>query len=118
MNLFVGSPGSGFFRTLLETGVPVSVDPRPDPGLRVDGFRPNPARERIAVAFSLATEAPAALEVYDIAGRRLVRREVGGMGPGHHVLPLGADFRPAPGVYIVRLAQGDRSVQTRSVVVR
>ena len=118
VNVFVGSPGSGFFRTLLETGVPVAVEPRTSLGLSVAGFRPNPARERVAVAFTLPTGASAALEVYDLAGRRLVRREVGGMGPGSHVLPLGPDFRPAPGIYVVHLVQGDRRAAARAVVVR
>ena len=116
--LFVGLPGSGFFRSLVAAGLPVAVEPTRSGGLRVAGFRPNPAGERVTVAFTLATSAPAVLEVLDVAGRRLVRREVGGMGPGDHLLLLGPAFRPTPGVYIVRLVQGARVAHATSVVVR
>ena len=116
--LFVGLPGSGFFRSLVAAGLPVAVEPTRSGGLRVAGFRPNPAGERVTVAFTLATSAPAVLEVLDVAGRRLVRREVGGMGPGDHLLLLGPAFRPTPGVYIVRLVQGARIAHATSVVVR
>jgi photosystem II stability/assembly factor-like uncharacterized protein len=118
VNVFVGSPGSGFYRTTLAGGGPVAVaEATRNPALRVTGFRPNPARGHIAVAFSLATAEPAALEVFDLAGRRLVRREVVGMGPGDHLIPLPA-FAPGPGVYVIRLAQGDRSASASGVVVR
>jgi len=119
VKLFVGSPGSGFFRTLVPAITQVEVEPPARvAGLRVEGFRPNPARERVAAAFSLATSAPATLEVFDLAGKRLVREEVGGLGPGEHLLGLGPGFRPAPGVYVIRLVQGDRRASAKSVVMR
>jgi hypothetical protein len=118
VRLFAGSPGSGFWTMVATGGVPVAVEDAPASGFRLAGFRPNPARERIAVAFSLTNSEPAALEVFDLAGRRLFHREVGEMGPGNHVLPLGASFRPAPGVYAVRLAQGARTRSVLSVVIR
>jgi hypothetical protein len=118
VNVFVGSPGSGFYRTTVAGGVPVAVaEPGRHAALHVEGFQPNPARGHIAVAFSLATSEPAALEVLDLAGRRLVRREVGGMGPGDHLIPLPA-FTPAPGIYVIRLIQRDRSATAAGVVVR
>lgn len=119
VNLFVGSPGSGFYRTVVAGGSAVAVDPPGrGPELRVAGFRPNPARGSIAVAFTLATSEPAALEVFDLAGRRLVRRVVGGLGPGDHLLPLGPGFRPAPGLYVVHLTQGGAAASVAAVVVR
>jgi hypothetical protein len=117
LTLFVGSPGSGFMRTLVAAGGLVAVEPSRNDRLQVAGFRPNPARGSFTVAFSLATHGPARLEVFDLAGRRRVHREVGAMGPGDHLLPL-PGFRPAPGVYVIRLVQGDRSATARSVVVR
>ena len=106
VRLFVGSPGSGYWTGITAGGVPLAVGDGRSPALRLSGFQPNPARERIAVSFSLPTAEPATLEVFDIAGRRVLRRDVGGMGPGSHVLPLGTGFRPAPGIYAVRLVQG------------
>lgn len=120
VRLFVGSPGSGVWTTITAGGVPLAVGDGDGgvSGLRLTGFLPNPARERIAVSFSLPASGPASIEIYDLAGRRLIRREVGWMGPGSHVFMLGSGFKPAPGVYGVRLVQGSYSVQTRAVVVK
>jgi hypothetical protein len=119
VTLFVGSPGSGFFRTQVPAITQVAVEPPTRVArLRVEGFRPNPARERVAVAFSLANSASATLEVFDLAGKRMVREEVGGLGPGEHLLPLGPGFRPAPGIYVIRLVQGGRRASAQSAVIR
>ena len=69
----------------------------------------------LSVAFSLLDAGPARLEVFDLAGRRVADREVGALGAGRHVLPLG---RFAPGVYLVRLSQGSRSATIRTAVMR
>jgi hypothetical protein len=52
----------------------------------------------------------------DLAGRRVFSREVGAMGPGTHSLSLGG--RMAPGVYWLRLTQGERSVKARGVIIQ
>jgi hypothetical protein len=54
----------------------------------------------------LPSTGPATIEIFDIAGRSVLRRDVGWMGPGDHQLRLGSGFHPAPGVYTVRLEQG------------
>ena len=54
---------------------------------------------------------PAKLAVYDVSGRVMSRREVGSLGAGRHVVSIGAPGTLAPGVYVVRLAQGDRKVR-------
>ena len=87
-------------------------------GFTLAGLHPNPARKDLTIAFSLPNASPARLEVLDIAGRRIVAREVGEVGPGNHVLNL-ADDRPlAPGVYLLRLTQGGRFLTARAVIVR
>jgi hypothetical protein len=118
VRLFAGSPGSGYWTGVTAGGVPLAVGDERRSGLRLSGFQPNPARERIAVAFTLPTAEPASLEIFDIAGRRLLQRDVGWMGPGSHVFSLGSGFRPAPGVYAVRLVQGGRAARALSVIVR
>jgi hypothetical protein len=117
VRLFVGSPGSGVWTTILTHPVAVEAA-RGNTELRLAGFRPNPARGHVSVAFALATSESAVLEVFDLAGRSVARRDVGSMGPGSHVLALGPAFRPAPGVYNIRLTQGSRSLRARSVVLR
>jgi hypothetical protein len=84
----------------------------------LEGFRPNPATGGPVVAFTLANDTPAVLEVLDLAGRRVMRRDVGGLGTGRHIVPLAAARRLAAGVYVVRLHQAGRTLSARGVVVR
>jgi hypothetical protein len=87
-------------------------------GLALSGAHPNPATAELRVAFSLPDAAPARLEAFDLAGRRVAAQEVGAMGAGSHVVNLGEGARLGCGVYVVRLTQGERSLVTRAVVVR
>jgi hypothetical protein len=84
----------------------------------LEGALPNPASRDLVIAFSLDSGAPAKLSVVDIAGRRVSERAVGPLGPGRHVLNLGATGRLTPGVYLVRLEQSGRSRFSRVSVVR
>jgi len=93
----------------------VSV-PRLELALR--GFQPNPSVGTPQVAFVLAEASPATVEVYDVAGRRVASREVGGLGPGRHAVALDAGDRLAAGVYAIRLVQGGRVLTARGVVTR
>ena len=87
-------------QTLSTTG----VEPGSGWRLALGGARPNPAHGSINVWFTLANREPAALEMIDIAGRRVTRREVGSMGAGPHLVNLGVslttpqvgDLLPAP----------------------
>ena len=82
------------------------------------GARPNPAVGRVTVSFSLPDDSPAVLEVMDPAGRRVLRREVGEMGAGFHVLPVGDGSTPGNGVYLVRLSRQGRVLTTKLVLLR
>jgi hypothetical protein len=83
----------------------------------IEGVSPNPAEGALSVAFALESAAPARLEVLDVAGRRVLAREVGALGPGQHILRLEKARLPA-GIYTVRLAQSGRAVVTRAAIVR
>ena len=85
--------------------------------LALAGLRTNPAEDLRAV-FSLPDAAPARLELYDVGGRRIASREVGGLGAGSHVVPLGDGRTVAPGVYVLRLTRGGRSLTARGVILR
>jgi hypothetical protein len=78
--------------------------------LRILPIRPNPlAREAIVVSFAVVPAAPARLELWDIVGRRLQSRDVGGAaGPKTLVLGRGGDLMS--GLYLVRLTQEGRAV--------
>ena len=81
------------------------------------GAVPNPSRgDRLQVSFSLPNAAPAELALFDVSGRRVVRRDVGGLGAGAHVVDLAGAVPLAPGVYFARLTQGVK-VQMAKVIV-
>jgi hypothetical protein len=84
--------------------------------LRIESVYPTPSTGALWVCFALPLDAPASLELVDVAGRRLWRRELA-PAAGRHVARLGE--RPLPGgIYFVRLAQAGRHVVARAVVLR
>jgi hypothetical protein len=82
------------------------------------GLRPNPAVSDLWVSFSLPGGEPATLELLDLAGRRVMRRDVGGLGAGTHSFRLGSTSGIAPGVYLLRLRQGSRELVEKAAVIR
>ncbi len=86
--------------------------------LALAGLRPNPATSGAAVSFTLPVKAPATLELVDVAGRRVLAREVGGLGPGSHVVDLDGAGRVPAGLYFIRLRQGAGSVTVRGIILR
>ena len=86
--------------------------------LALEGFRPNPAVREITASFTLASAAPATFELLDLAGRRVIEREVGSLGAGRHQLRLGDGPRLAPGIYWLRLTQSGHALMARGVLVR
>ena len=92
--------------------------PRPA-ALAILGVSPNPISGRDAeMRFTLAEAAPATLEVFDLAGRRVWARRFAGLAAGNHVAPLDGASGWAPGVYVLRLSQGARLSSARAVVAR
>jgi hypothetical protein len=91
----------------------------PGYALALAGAQPNPAvGSDLRVAFTLPDATPAALELLDVAGRRIARREVGTLGAGRHVEPVSPGQRVAAGLYWLRLTQGGQTRSARTVVVR
>ena len=83
------------------------------------GARPNPASSRdCRVAYSLAEPGPATLELFDVRGRRVANLDVSASGVGEHVAIFGRIQGAGPGLYWVRLQQGERSATARIVVTR
>jgi beta-propeller uncharacterized protein DUF5122 len=98
------------------TGLPPG--PVTGPRIVLRGARPNPSFAGLSAAFSLPDAAAARLEVTDLAGRRVVARDVGALGAGEHVVDLAEGRRLAPGVYLLRLTRGGDSLTSRAVVLR
>ena len=95
-----------------------SLDPPGSHGLELARVRPNPTASLPWVEYSLASWAPARLDVVDIAGRVVMRRDLGSPGPGSHVASLGDGREPAPGLYWLRLLQGTVRATSPVVFVR
>jgi hypothetical protein len=82
------------------------------------GLRPNPGVAGLAASFTLPSGDPATLEVFDLSGRRIFSRDVGGLGPGAHHLELEEARRLPPGIYTLRLVQAGRVASARGVLIR
>jgi hypothetical protein len=86
--------------------------------LALEGARPNPSRGgRMLVHFVLPAEAPATLELFDLAGRRVARRDVGSLGAGRHAVEIAPGRRLAAGIYLVQLTQNDRRRIVRATIL-
>jgi len=84
--------------------------------LRANSVWPNPAGAGAVLNLTLATDAPASLEVWTVTGRLVSRRDLGAMGAGSHAVDL-SETRTLPnGVYFVRILQSSRSSGTRVIV--
>jgi hypothetical protein len=86
--------------------------------LALEGLRPNPAVDALNVSFSLPGASSATVELLDVTGRRILDREVGSLGTGRHLVRLDNGSPVAPGMYWLRLRQGEHSLMARAVVVR
>jgi len=79
----------------------------------------NPARNGVALAYRLDGKGPAQLRVYDLAGRLV--RSFAVRGSSGVLRWDGRDAQgalSAPGVYLVRLEQGNRSSTGKAVLIR
>jgi hypothetical protein len=97
-----------------ETWVEVPLAPE----LALEGLRPNPSLGPTRVAFTLPAAGDARIEVLDVAGRRVARRDVGPLAAGRHVVELAEARSLAPGVYVIRLSFAGRTLQARGVVMK
>ena len=86
--------------------------------LRMGPPRPNPIVGNTFVAdFSLATDEPADLILFDITGREVLRRRVSlGKGPHTVTLPVPGDLKQ--GLYVLTLRQGGHNESARAYLVR
>ena len=98
-------------------GPPVSggSPPRGD-ALTLAGVRPNPASGAFAILMTLPDAAPVRIEIVDLAGRRILSRELGSPGRGSHAVNVPEANALRAGIYIVRLMMNGQSKTTRLVV--
>lgn len=92
------------------------VDPRNGVSLSIARIAPNPAAGRFTVSFALPASGAARLELIDLAGRRVVERDLSGLGAGSHQITIDRARDLSPGMYFLRLTQEGRSVSRRIVI--
>jgi hypothetical protein len=59
----------------------------------------------------------ATLELIDIGGRVVLRREVGSLGMGRHVVRLNDGAPVHPGAYWLRLTHDGQSLKAKAIVL-
>jgi FG-GAP-like repeat len=85
----------------------------------LEGVRPNPSTGReLSVAFALPNASAAYLELVDVSGRMMSKREVGALGAGRHIVQMNNPRGIEPGLYWVRLVQGTNHRAARVAVVQ
>ena len=113
----------------LNTAKAYIVDAREAPLADVAGARPasgltftlassTRASGNLVASFTLAGGASAVLELHDIAGRRLLCRDVAVLGPGPHDLELDPSTATRSGVYFATLREGRTLRHARAVLLR
>jgi hypothetical protein len=99
----------------------VAVEPSvPGPAARtlaLSRVGPVPARGNLSVAFTLRAHGRVALELLDVAGRRLRRVDLGELPPGEHAVNFQRGVDLGAGVYWLRLAQGANAASAKVVFV-
>jgi hypothetical protein len=83
--------------------------------LALEGSTQNPARGPLQIAFTLADDSPATLDLFAVNGRRVASRDVSSMGAGPHHLDLSGEGM-RPGVYWIRLTEAGRTISKKAVV--
>jgi type IX secretion system substrate protein len=95
----------------------------PDPTLTVASkelalaIAPNPANGNASITLTLPVAGPARVELFDLSGRVVSRKEVGGEA-GIHSFRLGEVGSLRPGIYLVRLTQGGIAKSRRVAIIR
>ena len=105
------SSGSGSADSMGETWINV-----PGVALAIEGLWPNPGAGSLSARISLPVAGAARITVTDVAGRLALSRDLDGLGAGAHRIDLASGRRLAPGVYVVRLAQGGQHAEAKAVV--
>jgi hypothetical protein len=100
------------------TGEPIWVRTPESYVLALAGAFPNPSVDDLMVRFSLPDASSAMLELFDVAGRSVLVKDVGTMGPGEHSLRLAQRGSLAPGIYMLRLTRGATALTSRLTVMR
>lgn len=110
---------SGEIHRIVATPVTDAPDPRSAGGVVFEAPRPQPAADRVVLAFEMPQRARVSLDVYDAAGRRIERLVSTGLEAGRHEVAWERGThvgRAAAGLYLARL-EIDGEVFVRRIVM-
>lgn len=110
-------------KRLIVLGSPVSVGRGGESTrLRFEPPYPNPTSGGVVFSFKVPEWSAGALDIYDVAGRRVREWRWTSLPPGGHSVEWDgrgtSGQRPTPGVYLCRLKVGDEKLQRRIVLRR
>jgi hypothetical protein len=80
--------------------------------------QPNPARGQFSVQCSVPAQGPVELDVFDVTGRRSLGTTRVASGPGRLTFDVDGAGRMSPGMYFLRLTQGNQSRRKAIVFLR
>jgi len=102
-------------RLISSAVVEVGSAPASHPAVALRAPAPNPASREVSVRVALPSDAPARLELLDLAGRQVRARVLD--GAGERTASFDGLDRLAPGLYLLRLTQGRESRFARLAIV-
>ncbi len=114
--LNAGSQSASGLSGVFTIASPVGVGDPEAVAFALKGVSPNPSQGPLGVSFSLPDSKRTTLSVFDVSGRRVAMREVGGLGAGRHTVSIGN--RLAAGMYMIRLDRVGASLTTRAAVIQ
>ncbi len=101
----------------IEWSDPIWADiPGAEASLVVRG--PSAGSAGVHVVLTLPDASPATLDLVTIAGRRVLRLDVGPLGSGRHEINLAGALSLAPGIYLVRLSRVGSTVVRRAILLQ
>ncbi len=123
--------GDGYDEMILNLGetwqiwsdtAPVNVPAVEGAALQMRQNRPNPFNPATVVAFSLDSTAQASVEIHDLAGRLVLRRDLGILPAGDHEFPWSGIDRHgrsvAAGSYTCTVTAGDQRRTRKMMLVK
>ncbi len=101
-------------------GTPTSVGSRPTPEFEQLDVSPNPFTRQTTLSVRLDRPSGLLIEVFDVAGRQVMRQSLPELPAGTHRVPLVIDrhIRAASGVYLCRVSASYGSRTAKLVIAR
>ena len=115
-NSKAANSGSEIYKATFDISTGVALQPYTDQRLTLHQNIPNPFREQTRIQFELSDAAYTVLDVFDMAGNKVLSLIDGMMSKGNHDIDLAGE-RLSKGVYYYTL-RSNNQVETKKLVVQ